>query len=62
MHRIKSFNTIKIYKAESASAKKKKKKWENIMQDYRGKKSERSENLCTSIKRSTVYLYQEKWL
>ena len=26
MHRIKSFNTIKIYKAESASAKKQKEK------------------------------------
>ena len=31
------------------------------MQKY-GKKSERSEKVHASIKRSKLYLYQEKWL
>ena len=39
-------------KAEHASAKMKKKKWEQIMQEYTRKKTARSEKLHPSIKRS----------
>ena len=39
-------------KAEHASAKTKKKKWEQIMQEYTRKKTVRSEKLHQSIKRS----------
>ena len=57
-HRKYALKRTKIGKAEPASAKMKKKKEEKIIQE----KSKRSEKLQTSIKRSKVCLYQEKWL
>ena len=57
-HRKYALKRTKTGKAEPASAKMKKKKEEKIIQE----KSKRSEKLQTSIKRSKVCLYQEKWV